>query len=161
MATKNKSKIVQLNSEWRGGGNLPVVYKYASFGILVQNVVLILMFGFGVWVVATADILTLKLIITFLVLTFFEAIGVRSLLRLLETIIATEDGVCRKTPFSRTHILWGDVSRVKLYKSWLERNCYKIESVNGDRITVSEMLDGYEKLYKNLEDNLSSSKFFK
>jgi hypothetical protein len=43
----------------------------------------------------------------------------------------------------------------------LERDCYKVESVSGDYITISEMLDGYVELYKTLEKNVPSIKFVK
>jgi hypothetical protein len=139
----------------------PIIYKYACFGILLSNVMTIPIYGLAIWLLITSGPVTLKLGFGYLFVIFWGVMNLRALLRLRETVIVIKDEVNRKTSSSETYISWNDIACVKVYWSWLERRCYKIESINGDYITISEMLDGYVELYKTLEHNVPSSKFIK
>ena len=146
------SEIGKYNLEQANNKNLPITYEYARFGILVQNITWgIFAYGIYAWVLLTSDIITLKQVLTGIVLILIGLMPLRSLLRLTEKIVVTEEGISRKTPISEIHILWSDIKSIKLYNSWLEGHCYKVESVNGGSISVSEMLGEYEKLYKTLK----------
>ncbi|HEX8279705.1 MAG TPA: hypothetical protein VF540_13465 [Segetibacter sp.] len=160
MKVDSETSIFNLEQE---NSKIPnTIYEYARFGILVQNIAWGI-FGYGIyiWVLLTSDVITLKHLLIGIGLVLIGLISHRSLLRLTEKIDVTKDGISKKTPISKIHILWKDIKRVKLYNSWLEGHCYKVESVNGDSISVSEMLGGYEKLYKTLEKNVASSNLIK
>jgi hypothetical protein len=155
------SRVINQNLNQSINAEFPIFYKYARFGILAQNIVMLPLLGWCIWYTVTYQTMTIKQILIVLGGVFFLIMGLRTLIRLSETIIVTQDGVSRKTWSNETHILWNEVTCIKKYRSWLERYCYKIESESGNYITVSEMLGGYAELYKTLENNVSPSKFAK
>ncbi len=135
------------------------ICQYAQFGIIIQTIALSPLYILSVWYLITSETLNFNLYFSIVVATFIGLMNFRSLIRLGETIVVTEDKIIRLTWFNRTHILWSEVKQVKTYKSWLERDCFRIESANEDRISVSEMLTDYGRLYKTLENKIPSSQF--
>lgn len=136
---------------------LPTTYEYARFGILLQTMVMLPIYVLWIWDIVTTDEVTLRHVFFVLALVFFSAINLRALIRLRERITVSSDGVTKKTALSQTHISWSSVARVKPYFSWLEWSCYRVESVDGAYITVSQMLRGYEELYGKLKRRVPAS----
>jgi hypothetical protein len=159
MLADNNSEFTVHDIEQSDNEKLPVIYKYAAFGIWAQTIMISPLYGLSIWYSITSEMLTLTLIFADLSALFIGAMNLCSLFRLTESIILNEEEIIRKTPFNETHILWSEISHVEIYNSWLERNCYRIESTRGKYITLSEMLGGYDKLYKNLKIVVPSNKF--
>ncbi len=135
------------------------ICQYARFGITIQTIALSPLYILSAWYLITSEMLNFNLFFSIVAATFIGLMNFRSLVRLGDTIVVTENKITKLTWFNRTHILWSDVKQVRAYKSWLERDCFRIESANGDRISVSEMLTDYERLYKTLENKIPSNQF--
>jgi hypothetical protein len=131
------------------GPKLPVLYEYARFGTWLQAALSIPFYVLLIWTLTIPDEPRWRLF-TLFALIYGTAINTRALFRLTEKIRVTEEYVERETPFGLTRIRWEEVKSVRIYFSWLEGNSYLIESMRGEKISVSQMLWGYDELYREL-----------
>ena len=127
----------------------PVILGYARWGIVFTAACMIPVYGLWIWILVSTERTWLRIMLA-LSVPLFLAINLKALMRLGDSVELTSEGITRRSLFGETRIPWSDVKRVHKYTSLLERDCLRIESVTGDRITVSEYLVGYDCLYSSV-----------
>jgi hypothetical protein len=125
--------------------SINLTYRYSRPAVLLPNLISIPAMIFGIWIIITRNILWVRILLISGVLLFL-GLAIRPALRLGDTLRLDSLGITKESPFGSIHIPWQNVVRVEPYTSPLERACFRIVSVTGERITFSEFLIGYEEL---------------
>jgi hypothetical protein len=123
-----------------------VTYRYPRYSTIIISVVFVPIIIFTFWVILFVESIVLK-VVGILSITLGIAVWIKSLMKLNERIIITQDGITRSTPKDVVFIPWEKIRAVRRSTSIMERDHFKVISISGEYIVIGEPLEGYYELY--------------